>query len=73
MYRFSAGGLVAVRVQRPLLMQSWKRTRKVRLAGLRSSVAVLAICALLAFIFATGIPTRRPGAAPPTGADEAWA
>jgi MFS family permease len=44
-----------------------------RLAGLRASVAVLAICALLAFIFATGIPTRQPGAAPPTGADDVLA
>jgi hypothetical protein len=26
----------------------------------------LAIFALLAFVFATGIPTRQPGAAPPT-------
>jgi MFS family permease len=37
-----------------------------RLAGLRASLSVLAICALLAFVFATGIPTRQPGAAPPT-------
>ena len=35
-----------------------------RLAGLRASLAVLAIFALLAFIFANGIPTRQPGAAP---------
>ena len=40
-----------------------------RLDGLRASVAVLAICALLAFVFATGIPTRQPGADPPTDAD----
>jgi len=37
-----------------------------RLAGLRASLAVLALFALLAFVFATGIPTRQPGAAPPT-------
>jgi MFS family permease len=37
-----------------------------RLAGLRASLSVLAICALLAFVFATGIPTRQPDAAPPT-------
>jgi len=37
-----------------------------RLAGLRASLAVLALFALLAFIFANGIPTRQPGAAPPT-------
>jgi MFS family permease len=41
-----------------------------RLAGLRASLSVLAICALLAFVFATGIPTRQPGAAPPSGADD---
>jgi MFS family permease len=40
-----------------------------RLAGLRASLSVLAICALLAFVFATGIPTRQPGAAPPTDVD----
>jgi hypothetical protein len=37
-----------------------------RIAGLRAAVAVLAICALLAFIFASGLPTRQAGAAPPT-------
>jgi hypothetical protein len=42
-----------------------------RLAGLRASVAVLAICALLAFVFANGIPTRQPGADPPADADGA--
>ena len=40
-----------------------------RLAGLRASLSVLAIFAILAFVFATGIPTRQPGAAPPTGSD----
>jgi MFS family permease len=40
-----------------------------RLAGLRASLSVLAICALLAFVFATGIPIRQPGAAPPTDVD----
>jgi hypothetical protein len=40
-----------------------------RLAGLRASLAVLAIFAVLAFVFANGIPTRQPGAAPPTGSD----
>jgi hypothetical protein len=40
-----------------------------RLAGLRASLAVLALFALLAFVFATGIPTRQPGSAPPTGSD----
>jgi MFS family permease len=35
-----------------------------RLAGLRASLSVLAIFALLGFVFATGIPTRQPGAAP---------
>jgi hypothetical protein len=44
-----------------------------RLAGLRASVAVLAICALLAFVFANGIPTRQPGADPPADADGASA
>jgi hypothetical protein len=39
-----------------------------RIDGLRASVAVLAICALLAFIFANGIPTRQPSAAPPRDA-----
>jgi hypothetical protein len=42
-----------------------------RLAGLKASLAVLAIAALLAFIFATGIPTRQPGATPPTDDDSA--
>jgi MFS family permease len=37
-----------------------------RLTGLKASLSVLAIAALLAFVFATGIPTRQPGAAPPT-------
>jgi MFS family permease len=37
-----------------------------QLTGLKASLAVLAIAALLAFVFATGIPTRQPGAAPPT-------
>jgi hypothetical protein len=36
-----------------------------RLTGLKASLAVLAIAALLAFVFATGIPTRQPDA--PTG------
>jgi hypothetical protein len=36
-----------------------------RLAGLRASLSVLAIFALLAFVFANAIPTRQPGAAPP--------
>jgi hypothetical protein len=40
-----------------------------RLAGLRASLAVLALFALLAFVFASGIPTRQPGAAPPTDVD----
>ena len=40
-----------------------------RLDGLRASLSVLAIFAILAFVFASGIPTRQPGAAPPTGSD----
>ena len=40
-----------------------------RLAGLRASLAVLAIFALLAFVFANRIPTRQPGAPPPTDSD----
>ena len=40
-----------------------------RIAGHRAAVAVLAICALLASIFASGLPTRQAGAAPPTRAD----
>ena len=40
-----------------------------RLDGLRSSLAVLAVFAILAFVFANGIPTRQPGAAPPTDVD----
>jgi MFS family permease len=40
-----------------------------RLAGLRASLAVLAIFALLGFVFATGIPTRQPAAAPPADVD----
>jgi len=40
------------------------------LAGLRASLAVLAIFALSpGFVFATGITTRQPGAAPSTGSD----
>jgi len=35
-----------------------------RLAGLRASLSVLAIFALLALVFSRGIPTRQPGAAP---------
>jgi hypothetical protein len=35
-----------------------------RIAGLRASLFVLAIFALLALVFSTGIPTRQPGAAP---------
>lgn len=37
-----------------------------RLTGLKASLSVLAIAALLAFVFASGIPTRQPGATPPT-------
>ncbi len=40
-----------------------------RLAGLRASLAILAIFALLAFVFAKGIPTRQPGAALPSATD----
>jgi hypothetical protein len=40
-----------------------------RLAGLRTSLAVLAIFALLAFVVANGIPTRQPGHAPTTDVD----
>jgi MFS family permease len=40
-----------------------------RLAGLRASLAILAIFALLAFVFANGIPTRQPGAALPSADD----
>jgi MFS family permease len=46
-----------------------EENEQARLAGLRASLAVLALFALLAFVFATGIPTRQPGAAPPTGSD----
>jgi MFS family permease len=35
-----------------------------RIAGLRASLFVLAIFALLALVFSSGIPTRQPGAAP---------
>jgi len=35
-----------------------------RIAGLRASLFVLAIFALLALVFSNGIPTRQPGAAP---------
>ena len=40
-----------------------------RLDGLRAALAVLAIGALLAFVFAAGIPTRQPAATPPSGSD----
>jgi hypothetical protein len=38
---------------------------KARLDGLRASLSVLAVIALLALFFSRGIPTRQPGAAPP--------
>jgi MFS family permease len=40
-----------------------EENEQARLAGLRASLAVLAIFALLAFVFSNGIPTRQPGAA----------
>ena len=46
-----------------------EQNQQSRLDGLRASLAVLAIGALLAFVFATGIPTRQPGATPPSGSD----
>jgi MFS family permease len=38
---------------------------KARLDGLRASLSVLAVIAMLALFFSRGIPTRQPGAAPP--------
>ena len=46
-----------------------EQNQQSRLDGLRAALAVLAIGALLAFVFAAGIPTRQPGAAPPPGSD----
>ena len=46
-----------------------EQNQQSRLDGLRASLAVLAIGALLAFVFATGIPTRQPSATPPSGSD----
>ena len=46
-----------------------EQNQQSRLDGLRASLAVLAIGALLAFVFAAGIPTRQPGATPPSGSD----
>ena len=40
-----------------------------RIAGLRASLFVLAIFALLALVFSNGIPTRQPGAAPAAAVD----
>jgi MFS family permease len=40
-----------------------------RLSGLRSSLSVLAVVALLAFVFSNGIPTRQPGDAPVRAGD----
>jgi hypothetical protein len=41
-----------------------KENEQARLAGLRASLSVLAIFALLAFVFSNGIPTRQPGVVP---------
>ena len=46
-----------------------EQNQQSRLDGLRASLAVLAIGALLAFVFASGIPTRQPSATPPSGSD----
>ena len=46
-----------------------EQNQQSRLDGLRASLAVLAIGALLAFVFAAGIPTRQPAATPPSGSD----
>lgn len=43
-----------------------EENEQARLAGLRASLAILAIFALLAFVFSNGIPTRQPGD-PPAG------
>ena len=44
-----------------------EQNQESRLDGLRASLTVLAIGALLAFVFAAGIPTRQPAATPPSG------
>ncbi len=41
-----------------------------RIDGLRAALAVLAIFAMLAFVFANGMPTRQPGAVEPRDADD---
>ena len=46
-----------------------EQNQQSRLDGLRASLAVLAIFAILAFIFASGIPTRQPSATPLSGSD----
>ena len=46
-----------------------EENEKARLVGLRAALAVLAIFALLAFVFSNGIPTRQPAAARPDADD----
>ncbi len=46
-----------------------EQNQQSRLDGLRASLAFLAVGALLAFVFAAGIPTRQPAATPPSGSD----
>jgi MFS family permease len=41
-----------------------------RIDGLRASLSVLALFALMALFFAHGVPERQPGAAPPVPEDE---
>jgi hypothetical protein len=40
-----------------------EENEQARLDGLRAALSVLAVLALIAFVFANGIPTRQPGAA----------
>ena len=42
-----------------------KENEESRIAGLRASLFVLALLALLALFFTSGIPRRQPGAADP--------
>jgi MFS family permease len=44
-----------------------EENEKSRLSGLRAAMSVLALCALLAFVFSSGVPTRQPAATVPQG------
>jgi MFS family permease len=46
-----------------------EENERARLTGLRASLSVLALFALLAFVFSSGIPTRQPGDAPVRAGD----